>query len=73
VGCRVYGIGCGCRLFKNAWSPQGLGFGFNVCFCERACVRACVCVCDDMCCLLVIDSVTSTSQWIRQPKPRVYL
>jgi hypothetical protein len=27
----------------------------------------------DMCCLLVLDSVTSTPQWIRQPKPRVYL
>ena len=23
-----------------------------------------------MCCLLVLNSVTSTSQWIRQPKPR---
>ena len=23
-----------------------------------------------MCCLLVLDSVTSTPQWIRQPKPR---
>ena len=23
-----------------------------------------------MCCLLALDSVTSTSQWIRQPKPR---
>jgi hypothetical protein len=22
------------------------------------------------CCLLVLDSVTSTPQWIRQPKPR---
>jgi hypothetical protein len=28
---------------------------------------------DDMCCLLVLDSVTSTPQWIRQPRPRVYL
>jgi hypothetical protein len=27
----------------------------------------------DMCCLLVLDSVTSTPQWIRQPRPRVYL
>jgi hypothetical protein len=27
----------------------------------------------DMCCLLVLDSGTSTPQWIRQPKPRVYL
>ncbi len=27
---------------------------------------------DDMCCLLVLDSVTSTKQW-RQPRPRVYL
>ena len=26
-----------------------------------------------MCCLLVFDSVTSTPQWIRQPRPRVYL
>ena len=26
-----------------------------------------------MCCLLVLDSVTSTPQWIRQPRPRVYL
>jgi hypothetical protein len=23
-----------------------------------------------VCCLLVLDSVTSTPQWIRQPKPR---
>ena len=23
-----------------------------------------------MCCLLLLDSVTSTPQWIRQPKPR---
>ena len=28
---------------------------------------------DDMCCLLVLDSLTSTPQWIRQTKPRVYL
>ena len=36
------------------------------------CVCVCVCACDDnMCCLLVLDSVTSTPQWIRQPKPRV--
>ena len=26
-----------------------------------------------MCSLLVLDSVTSTPQWIRQPRPRVYL
>jgi hypothetical protein len=26
-----------------------------------------------MCCLLVLDSVTFTPQWIRQPRPRVYL
>ena len=26
-----------------------------------------------MCCLLVLDSVASTPQWIRQPRPRVYL
>ena len=26
-----------------------------------------------MCCLLVLDSVTSTPQWIRQPWKRVYL
>jgi hypothetical protein len=26
-----------------------------------------------MCCLLVLDSVTSTPQWIRQPRARVYL
>jgi hypothetical protein len=26
-----------------------------------------------MFCLLVHDSVTSTPQWIRQPRPRVYL
>ena len=26
-----------------------------------------------MCCLLVLDSVTSTPQWIRQTRPRVYL
>jgi hypothetical protein len=26
-----------------------------------------------ICCLLVLDSVTSTPQWIRQPRPRVYL
>jgi hypothetical protein len=26
-----------------------------------------------MCCLLVLDSVTSTPQCIRQPRPRVYL
>ena len=26
-----------------------------------------------MCCLWVLDSVTSTPQWIRQPRPRVYL
>jgi hypothetical protein len=26
-----------------------------------------------MCCLLVYDSVTSTPQCIRQPRPRVYL
>ena len=28
---------------------------------------------DAMRCLLVLDSVTSTPQWTRQPKPRVYL
>jgi len=28
---------------------------------------------DDKCCLLVLDSVTSTLQWIRQHKPRVHL
>jgi hypothetical protein len=27
----------------------------------------------EMCCLLVLDSVTSNPQWIRQPKPRGYL
>jgi hypothetical protein len=27
----------------------------------------------DMCCLVVLDSVPSTPQWIRQPKPRVFL
>jgi hypothetical protein len=27
----------------------------------------------DLCCLLVLDSVTSTPQWIRQPRPRVCL
>ena len=26
-----------------------------------------------ICCLLVLDSVTSTPQWIRQPRARVYL
>ena len=26
-----------------------------------------------VCCFLVLDSVTSTPQWIRQPRPRVYL
>jgi hypothetical protein len=26
-----------------------------------------------MCCLLVLDSVTSTPQWIRQPRPHVSL
>ena len=26
-----------------------------------------------ICCLLVLDSVTSTSQWVRQPRPREYL
>ena len=26
-----------------------------------------------MCCLLVLDSVASTPQWIRHPRPRVYL
>jgi hypothetical protein len=25
---------------------------------------------ESVCCLLVLDSVTSTPQWIRQPKPR---
>jgi len=25
---------------------------------------------ESVCCLLALDSVTSTSQWIRQPKPR---
>jgi hypothetical protein len=25
---------------------------------------------ESVCCLLVLDTVTSTSQWIRQPKPR---
>ena len=25
---------------------------------------------EKVCCLLVLDSVTSTPQWIRQPKPR---
>jgi hypothetical protein len=34
------------------------------------CVRVCVMM---MCCLVVLDSVTSTPQWIRQPRPRVYL
>ena len=28
---------------------------------------------DDMCCLLVLDSVTFTPQWIHQPRPCVYL
>ena len=28
---------------------------------------------DDVVCLLVLDSVTSTPQCIRQPRPRVYL
>jgi hypothetical protein len=28
---------------------------------------------DDMRCLLVLNSVTSTPQWIRQPMPCVYL
>ena len=27
-------------------------------------------VLESVCCLLVLDSVTSTPQWIRQPKPR---
>jgi hypothetical protein len=36
------------------------------------CVCASVCVIM-MCSLLVLDSVTSTPQWIRQPRPRVYL
>jgi hypothetical protein len=30
----------------------------------------CVCVCECVYWLLVLDSVTSTPQWIRQPKPR---
>jgi hypothetical protein len=28
---------------------------------------------DGMCCLLVLDSVTSTPQWIHQPRMCVYL
>jgi hypothetical protein len=47
-----------------------------VCVCVRVCVTVCVCVCVCVCvrvrscCLLVLDSVTSSPQWIRQPKPR---
>ena len=26
-------------------------------------------MCERLCCLLVLDSVTFTPQWIRQPKP----
>ena len=33
-----------------------------VCFCNRVCVRARVL--ERVCCLLVLDSVTSTPQWI---------
>ena len=28
---------------------------------------------DGMCCSLVLDTVTSTPQWTRKPRPRVYL
>ncbi len=37
-------------------------------FCSKEELRAMM-----MFCLLVFDSVTSTPQWIRQPRPRVYL
>ena len=50
-------------------------------FCGYLChVYLCVCVCvciymynGENCCLLVLDSVASTPQCTRQPRPRVYL
>jgi len=39
-------------------------------FCSKEELRAAAMM---MFCLLVFDSVTSTPQWIRQPRPRVYL
>jgi hypothetical protein len=52
---------------------------WSACVSVLVCVCVCVCVCvpsshtisrESVCCLLVLDSVTSTPQWIRQPKPR---
>jgi hypothetical protein len=53
-------------MFANG-SPSGCSSqrveGTTTCVCRRD-VRVSVC------CLLVLDSVTSTPQWIRQQKPR---
>jgi hypothetical protein len=38
---------------------------------RRLCCYLCVCVCVKReCCALVLNSVTSTLQWIRKPNPR---
>ena len=49
----------------------GLGSAFGGCpRVRRERERVCVCVRERECCILVLDSVTSTPQWIRQQKPR---
>ena len=44
-------------------------FAFFVCILDRQQTLGV----GDMCCLFILNSVTSTRQWIRQPKPHVYL
>ena len=39
-----------------------------VCVCVCVCVHIHCSMCERVCCLLVLNSVTSTLQWIRQPK-----
>jgi hypothetical protein len=43
---------------------------FYQCCCLFSKIRGPLSFLDSVCCLLVLDSVTSTPQWIRQPKPR---
>ena len=35
-----------------------------------SCIQALTPIAERECCLLVLNSVTSTPQWIRQPEPR---
>ena len=43
---------------------------YNAYACVCVCVRARACLRARVCCLLVLDSVTSTPQWTRQPESR---